>query len=638
MPIPPSTTPHSARPRPRPLPRHLPPPFPLRTLRTQALTAPDGSYVLRVRLPGVSSAASVAADVVNDRAVEITASPADGGGAYRLLHALPFRLPAEGRDVPPPAARSVKFSRKAGGVLTVTFDPPARAAAPTTEGGGESPPSSRPPSSRPPLLSAPRVFPGLEAFENHPSLVLAEDAERGRHVRARRAIEPGELLIACEPFVATVHDRHAESTCARCFSSLAAGTVASPSRCDACGTSYCSRACLERDATHAGECALVSRARADPALRGAARGLRLFLRALFARAATPREWARADAALRGFPRGDDQSLDPSLMGMARAVNGLLPPENRVEPVEALAAFVDKTRANLHGVADAEGRNLGSGLFLEASVFNHACAPEAVASFDSRTRTMAIRAVRRVEEGGEVRIAYAEMYAPRRERRRALTKKKGFACRCERCEADDASDAALDGFRCDDPKCEGVVTRASWTDLDPSKCSSCGRASRRFASVAEADAFVDSVRSDVASALAALAAGDAASAIRVAAASLARSRSALSDRHAARHELKLALLDASTRAGRWEDAAALAADVANGWAAVCGEWHPGFAKAKAALGEALERVGRGRDAARAFDEAAGCLGVSYGEAHDATQRLKARAASARRRTGDAEEGP
>ena len=200
------------------------------------------------------------------------------------------------------------------------------------------------------------------------------------------------------------------------------------------------------------------------------------------------------------------------MGMARAVNGLLPPENRVEPVEALAAFVDKTRANLHGVADAEGRNLGSGLFLEASVFNHACAPEAVASFDSRTRTMAIRAVRRVEEGGEVRIAYAEMYAPRRERRRALTKKKGFACRCERCEADDASEAALDGFRCDDPKCEGVVTRASWTDLDPSKCSSCGRASRRFASVEEADAFVDSVRSDVASALAALAAGDAASAI------------------------------------------------------------------------------------------------------------------------------
>ena len=182
----------------------------------------------------------------------------------------------------PPAPRSVKCSRPAGGVLTVTFDPPARAAAPTTEGGGESPPSSRPPSSRPPLLSAPRVFPGLEAFENHPSLVLAEDAERGRHVRARRAIEPGELLIACEPFVATVHDRHAESTCARCFSEPRGGDRRLPSRCDACGTSYCSRACLERDATHAGECALVSRARADPALRGAARGLRLFLRALFA--------------------------------------------------------------------------------------------------------------------------------------------------------------------------------------------------------------------------------------------------------------------------------------------------------------------------------------------------------------------
>ena len=156
VPIPSSTPPHSARPRPRPLPRHLPPPFPLRTLRTQALTAPDGSYVLRVRLPGVSSAASVAADVVNDRAVEITASPADGGGAYRLLHALPFRLPAEGCGVPPPAARSVKFSRKAGGVLTVTFDPPARAAAPTTEGRRGAPPRVPPP--RVPPSSPPPAF------------------------------------------------------------------------------------------------------------------------------------------------------------------------------------------------------------------------------------------------------------------------------------------------------------------------------------------------------------------------------------------------------------------------------------------------------------------------------------------------
>ena len=114
VPIPPSTTPHSARPRPRPLPRHLPPPFPLRTLRTQAPTAPDGSYVLRVRLPGVSSAASVAADVVNDRAVEITASPADGGGAYRLLHAPPVPPPGGGRAAspPPPPGRSSSAARR----------------------------------------------------------------------------------------------------------------------------------------------------------------------------------------------------------------------------------------------------------------------------------------------------------------------------------------------------------------------------------------------------------------------------------------------------------------------------------------------------------------------------------------------
>ena len=72
-----------------------------------------------MELPGIASPADVSVDVLDGRAVEVTA-----GESFRLAHSLPFVL-AVGHD----GASKVKFSRKTQ-TLTLTFDPRATVSAP----------------------------------------------------------------------------------------------------------------------------------------------------------------------------------------------------------------------------------------------------------------------------------------------------------------------------------------------------------------------------------------------------------------------------------------------------------------------------------------------------------------------------
>jgi hypothetical protein len=54
----------------------------------------------------------------------------------------------------------------------------------------------------------------------------------------------------------------------------------------------------------------------------------------------------------------------------------------------------------HGVVDAAGRALGSGLYPEAAMFNHSCAPNAVVSFGPGGK-LRVRAIAPISEGDEV---------------------------------------------------------------------------------------------------------------------------------------------------------------------------------------------------------------------------------------------
>ena len=368
----------------------------------------NGSYVIRVKLPGVTSAKEVSAVVEDDPAnggcrLEVTSPPeAHGVPKYRLSHPVPF-VALEG------TSPDVKFGKKTA-TLTVTFE----------------------------RIDEVRV-PGLEHFETNDALYLATHPTKGRCVRARREIKPGETILRCAPFVHVVHDRRKEDHCAGCFKTLDYSCVECG---EFCGVKYCADVCRENDVAHVAECSMI---RTNAGTGADLRGARMCLRLIHKRQTDPTRFAEVMAAL----RCEKKSPSPAATKLASAVRH----RAALDPSE-VEDMLGKTRENSHGVVDWKLRQLGTGIYPEASMFNHSCAPNAVVSFgaggtlnaccigvdDYEARAMEIgprgyvplRRPRPIRKGEEVCIAYTELYRPAASRRLTLEKSKGFTCECVRC--------------------------------------------------------------------------------------------------------------------------------------------------------------------------------------------------------------
>lgn len=368
----------------------------------------DGSYVIRVKLPGVTSAKEVSAVVEDDPAnggcrLEVVSPPeAHRVPRYRLSHPVPF-VALEG------TSPDVKFGKKTA-TLTVTFE----------------------------RIDEVRV-PGLEHFETNDALYLATHPTKGRCVRARREIKPGETILRCDPFVHVVHDRRREDHCAGCFKTLESSCVECG---DFCGVKYCADDCRESDVAHVAECSMV---RTNAGTGADLRGARMCLRLIHKRQTDPARFAEVMAAL----RCEKKSPSPAATKLASAVRHAA----ALDPSE-VEDMLGKTRENSHGVVDWKLRQLGTGIYPEASMFNHSCAPNAAVSFgaggtlyaccigvdDYEARAMEVGPKgyvplgrpRAIRKGEEVCIAYTELYRPAASRRLTLEKSKGFVCECVRC--------------------------------------------------------------------------------------------------------------------------------------------------------------------------------------------------------------
>jgi hypothetical protein len=89
-----------------------------------------------------------------------------------------------------------------------------------------------------------------------------------------------------------------------------------------------------------------------------------------------------------------------------------------------------TRCNAIQVADASGLGVGQAVFGGiASRFNHSCVPNA--AIDSEKRV--VRAIRPIRPGEEITVSYTpQLYLPREQRRRVLSDRYFFTCRCAAC--------------------------------------------------------------------------------------------------------------------------------------------------------------------------------------------------------------
>jgi hypothetical protein len=388
----------------------------------------------------------------------------------------------------------------------------------------------------------------------------------------------------------------------------------------------------------------------------------MFLRLLYLRATRPAAFEKTNvwrASEPGVPRrGNAGSFDvaddsKSVLGSVAFLRSVLP--NSALPGDP-ERFIRAARENLHGVVRADGTLVGSAAYAAASLANHACDPNCVASFltgddderdvDARREEratdasveesfkekkkkkplLAMRATRRVRKHEEVTLGYVELYASRGERRARLLKSKGFECACARCRDPPETERALTGWRCARTECPGVAAHDAFvaeasharsavdgrTDAEGGvqiesavsgkgdsaallRCGSCGGATASRATRASATAAETRWRGVVQRARDAARAGNHASSFALAFEGLRETEPLLHDAHVVRHELRLALAAAAEKTSRWPAAADACAATAKHMARVVSARHPGLVDQRAALARAIEKARQGGEA-------------------------------------------
>ena len=108
--------------------------------------------------------------------------------------------------------------------------------------------------------------------------------------------------------------------------------------------------------------------------------------------------------------------------------------------DELHALLSRIDSNCFGVYrdgharfDAVGRNvdlLGRGVYLDACLFNHSCAPTCSAT--NGARCLEVVTDEAVQKGQELTIAYCDLQQPRTARQKQLRRHYNFDCACSRC--------------------------------------------------------------------------------------------------------------------------------------------------------------------------------------------------------------
>ncbi|KAF9522895.1 hypothetical protein CPB83DRAFT_776395 [Crepidotus variabilis] len=96
--------------------------------------------------------------------------------------------------------------------------------------------------------------------------------------------------------------------------------------------------------------------------------------------------------------------------------------------------------------DSSDVEMHRGVFLKMSRCNHSCGPNAVWRWDPESFSLILTAIRYINPGEEITIAYTNVSLPQHERRFNLRRSFGFRCACEWCTLDHKSVLESDAAR------------------------------------------------------------------------------------------------------------------------------------------------------------------------------------------------
>ena len=130
--------------------------------------------------------------------------------------------------------------------------------------------------------------------------------------------------------------------------------------------------------------------------------------------------------------------------------------------EIVQSIYAKTLINQIDIYTHTGTRLGVGLYLDASVLDHACAPNAVTIF--RGKEMIVRAIEDVDDFNDLSISYIpNLSVSTKKRRQDLLNEYYFHCECSKCQDVD-SDIKKSSIIC--PDCSHCAPTST------GKCSDC----------------------------------------------------------------------------------------------------------------------------------------------------------------------
>ncbi|XP_052148464.1 histone-lysine N-methyltransferase ASHR1 [Oryza glaberrima] len=285
-------------------------------------------------------------------------------------------------------------------------------------------------------------------------LAVASVPGKGRGLFAARSFFPGEVVISQEPYASTPNKISVGSNCDNCFASR------NLRKCSVCRVAwYCGSACQREEwKLHQLECRAIA-ALTEDRKKMLTPTIRLMVRLVLRRKlqddkAIPSSgtdnYNLVDALESHISEVDKNQL-VLYAQMANLVQLILP-SFELDLKEITHTF-SKFACNAHTICDPELRPLGTGLYPVLSIINHSCVPNAVLIFEGQTAY--VRALQPISKNEEVSISYIETAATTMKRQDDL-KHYYFTCTCPRCVKDSEEDALLEGYRCNDQKCDGFL--------------------------------------------------------------------------------------------------------------------------------------------------------------------------------------
>ena len=289
----------------------------------------------------------------------------------------------------------------------------------------------------------------------HSACVTAFRADYGHHIVADLPLKLGTVILRSEPPVARVPARERrEQLCAHCLAPT--DEAEGSTHCEQCSSSFCSAACAASE-THQLECECLSHLNEYSDVHWS--DLRLALR-LLSLPQCPGTVSEEVADL------ESHLEDALCVQAAQSAADTLAPwlSTRSIDRDQLELAVRVVRCNCFSIIDsATGEKIGTGLFREASRFNHSCNPTCCPVF-APDGSMSLRLVSPLAAGEEITITYCDPWQARQLRRVDLRQRFHFDCTCVRCETGQTCEP-LNSLLC--PSCEGNL------NLGATTCPGCG---------------------------------------------------------------------------------------------------------------------------------------------------------------------